>query len=194
MSWTVTGRNITFGMFGPADGWLGIGFSETPSFQSISDVYIAGPGGFFIDGFFGVFRIIPIRDSETNAVLLEREVDSAKNIAYVKFSRLLVTSDGADEDLDRPLYLFFSFGPFYPSLNFSSPIGDPGNNTWISTSPLQFDCAINPCLCVNGGLCDSYSNTCVCPPGYSGPYCEQPLSCPCNPSCLLYTSPSPRDS
>lgn len=36
VSWTVTGRNITFGMFGPADGWLGIGFSETPSFQSVS--------------------------------------------------------------------------------------------------------------------------------------------------------------
>ena len=36
VSWTVTGRNITFSMFGPADGWLGIGFSETPSFQSVS--------------------------------------------------------------------------------------------------------------------------------------------------------------
>ena len=93
--------------------------------------------------FFDVFRIVPIPDNETNAVLLEREVDTATNIAYVKFSRLLVTSDGADERLNRPLYLFFSFGPFYPSSNFSSPIGDPGSNTWISTSPIQFDCAIN---------------------------------------------------
>ena len=93
--------------------------------------------------FFDVFWIVPIPDDETNAVLLEREVDTATNIAYVKFSRLLVTSDGSDERLNRPLYLFFSFGPFYPSSNFFSPINDPGNNIWLSTSPLQFDCAIN---------------------------------------------------
>ena len=36
VSWTVTGRNITFGMFGPAGGWLGIGFSETPDLDSVS--------------------------------------------------------------------------------------------------------------------------------------------------------------
>ena len=34
--WSVTGSNITFDMFGPADGWIGIGFSETPGLDSVS--------------------------------------------------------------------------------------------------------------------------------------------------------------
>ena len=38
--WSVTGSNITFGMFGPANGWIGIGFSESPSLDSVSFVVV----------------------------------------------------------------------------------------------------------------------------------------------------------
>ena len=36
VSWTVTGSNIMFDMFGPAGGWFGIGFSEAPGVDSVS--------------------------------------------------------------------------------------------------------------------------------------------------------------
>ena len=35
--WEVNGSNITFGMYGPRDGWIGIGFSEVQGgLQSVS--------------------------------------------------------------------------------------------------------------------------------------------------------------
>jgi len=43
-------------------------------------------------------------------------------------------------------------------------------------------CAVNPCL--NGGQCrvDSQNQAyCVCPTGYSGPYCGTYDACSCNP-------------
>ena len=59
----------------------------------------------------------------------------------VIFSRPLVTSDDNDQNLDQPLYLHFSFGEFI--VNSSFPIGDPGDNRWISRRPIQFDCSLN---------------------------------------------------
>ena len=80
-----------------------------------------------------------IGDEEPDAVLLGREVDPTTNFAIVNFSRPLVTSDDDDEDLDRALYLSFSFGPFNASS--PDPIGDPGLNRFISGNPIQFDCS-----------------------------------------------------
>ena len=77
-------------------------------------------------------------DEEPDAVLLRRVVDPQTNFAIVNFSRPLVTSDDDDEDLDRPLYLSFSYGPF--DVNSSIPIVDPGTNRWFSRNPIQFDC------------------------------------------------------
>ena len=31
VSWAVAGSNITFAMFGPADGWIGVGFTSSLS-------------------------------------------------------------------------------------------------------------------------------------------------------------------
>uniref|UniRef100_A0AAZ3QTH5 Platelet endothelial aggregation receptor 1 n=1 Tax=Oncorhynchus tshawytscha TaxID=74940 RepID=A0AAZ3QTH5_ONCTS len=57
---------------------------------------------------------------------------------------------------------------------------------------------LEPCLCVNGGVCDSVSGGCHCAPGYTGAHCESPcksgtygkdcsLECPCSNS--VYCSP-----
>ena len=77
----------------------------------------------------------------------------------VIFSRPLVTSDDNDQNLDQPLYLRFGFGEFI--VNSSFPIGDPGDNRWISRRPIQFDCSLNckhvcVCACVFACVCGLY--------------------------------------
>ena len=78
-------------------------------------------------------------DEKPDAVLLRRVVDPQTNFAIVNFSRPLVTSDDDDEDLDRPLYLSFSYGPF--DVNSPIPIGPPNGTSWINGNPIQFDCS-----------------------------------------------------
>ena len=38
VGWGVSGSNISFLLFGPVDGWIGIGFSEAPGLDSVSFV------------------------------------------------------------------------------------------------------------------------------------------------------------
>ena len=85
--------------------------------------------------------MIPVPDDEQNAILLGKSLLPNTTYVAVGFSRPLVTSDDNDEDLDRPLYLHFGFGPF--DANSSFPVGDPGANRWISRSPIQFECNRN---------------------------------------------------
>ena len=82
---------------------------------------------------------LPIQDEEPDAVLLRRVVDPQTNFAFVNFIRPLVTSDESDDDLDRPLYMTFSYGPFL--VNSPLPIGPPNGTIWLSGNPIQFDCS-----------------------------------------------------
>ena len=103
--------------------------------------------------------LILTRDEEQNAVLLRFEMIPDTTYGLVIFSRPLVTSDDNDQNLDQPLYLRFGFGEFI--VNSSFPIGDPGDNRWISRRPIQFDCSLNckhvcVCACVFACVCGLY--------------------------------------
>uniref|UniRef100_A0A3Q3IKI4 Platelet endothelial aggregation receptor 1 n=1 Tax=Monopterus albus TaxID=43700 RepID=A0A3Q3IKI4_MONAL len=59
---------------------------------------------------------------------------------------------------------------------------------------------LEPCLCVNGGVCDSVTGRCQCAPGFTGVHCENPCksgtygkNCSLDCSCENFVNCSPID-
>lgn len=79
---------------------------------------------------------IPVSDQEQDGTLIDVYTNQTTSLVYVTFTRPLETSD--DEDLDRPLYLYYGYGTF-DTTSPVSPVGPP-DNLLVSTVPIRFDC------------------------------------------------------